>query len=98
MHRSDELIKTYSEPRVINECALHQYSGLGSKKPPSFGCKICNEITFFTILARKSSKGFNHAALDELEAMIHAMCELEDEGSFDFKVEAPKFNIEKDAA
>ena len=99
MHRSDEVIKTYSaEPRVINECAFHGYTGIGSRKPPSYGCKICNEITFFTIVARRSSKGINLEALDELEAKIHAIVELAEEGLFDFKVEAPKFEIEKDAA
>jgi len=99
MDRTDVIIGDFkSEPRVVQECKFHGYKGLGSKKKPEYGCEICNFITLFTLLARKGDgKSMNKAALDELEACIHAIVELDSEGQFDFKIEDPTFNIEKDA-
>lgn len=99
MHRSDVIMTDFQkEIRVSNECKLHGYKGIGSKVPPVYGCETCNFMTFFTILARKSKNTLDKSVLDELESYIHAICELEDEGQFDFKVEAPTFQIDKDAA
>lgn len=98
MNHSESIFTNYQkEQKVSVECPVHNYAGLGSKKKPEYGCKMCNEVTFFTILARKSKNSFNKEALEELEACIRAICELEDEGQFDFKVNAPQFDIQKDA-
>lgn len=99
MSHSESIFANYQkEHKVSVECPVHGYAGIGSKKKPEYGCKTCNEVTFFTILARKSKNSFNKEALDELEAYVRAICELEDEGAFDFKVNAPTFDVQKDAA
>lgn len=100
MNREDVIISDFqSEPRVVQSCKFHGYSGIGSKKKPEYGCEICNFITMFTILARHTDKQhrLDKAKLDEFEACIHAICELEDEGAFDFKVTTPEITIHKDA-
>src|SRR5579859_1660545 len=98
MDRSDVILGDFkSETRVVQECKFHGYTGLGSKKKPEYGCEICNFLTFFTLLARKSKTSLNKEALDELEAYITALCELEDEGKFDWVVDTPEFDIQKNA-
>jgi hypothetical protein len=97
MNRQEALHTAYSkQPLVVETCKLHNYSGIGSKAKPAFDCQICAFITLRTLLARKP--GDFRANLDELEAKIHAICELDDEGLFDYKSEAPTFKIEKDVA
>lgn len=97
-NRQEQLVKTLQEPRVINECKTHGYSGLGSKKPPADGCKMCNEVTFFTIVAGKVKDGkVDLEALDRIEAYIHALVELCEEGRFDWVINSPEFKIQKDA-
>jgi len=97
--RTDVILGDFkSQPRVVQSCKFHGYTGLGSKIKPEFGCEICNFLTIFTLLAMKSDgKGFNKTALDEFEACIHAIVELDKEGAFDFKVEEPEFDIQKNA-
>lgn len=99
MDRTDVILGDFkSQPRVVQSCKFHGYSGLGSKKKPEEGCEICNFITIFTILARKGDgKTMNKTALDEFEACIHAMVELDEAGEFDFKVNQPSFDIQKNA-
>lgn len=97
MDRTDVILGDFkSEPRVVQECKFHGYTGLGSKKKPEYGCEICNFLTIFTILAGGKNK-FDKAKLEEFEACIHAICELDDEGLFDFEPKAPEITIKKNA-
>ena len=71
----------YEGERVTLHCAKHHYFGEGDQTP-TVGCKECAQVQLMLIFCRK--KGDKQAALDELEALIHALCELDDEGSFDY--------------
>lgn len=83
----------------MQECKFHGYTGLGSKKKPEYGCEICNFLTIFTILAGGVKPGakLDKTKLDEFEACIQAMCELDSEGLFDFVPKEPEITIKKNA-
>lgn len=63
-------------------CHVHGYYGQPIPGPTE-KCKQCGEVYLRQILATKS--GDYQANLDELEAIIHAMVELDEEGLFDYK-------------
>lgn len=76
------------DARIVLHCGLHQYAGPGSAKPPVEGCERCAHVMIYTLVARQ--KGNKLQALDELEAILRALCELDDEGAFDY---APALEI-----
>lgn len=70
------------DKKLKNLCALHGYYGQPST-PPREGCKNCAEVYLRLILAL--TPGDYQENLDKLEALIHGIVELEQEGKFDYK-------------
>lgn len=92
----DILAKAFGEQRALITCGLHNYVPGSKHQKPRSGCKNCIEADFIYILSTK--KGDLKENLDQLEAIIHSLCELDDEGKMDFILDKPIITTEKDAA
>jgi len=84
LHDSQKVLDGYlDEQRVVLHCATHNYAGPGSKVAPKEGCPKCAHVMLYTIIARQS--GDKQDAIGQLEDIIHALVELDEEGAFDYK-------------
>lgn len=84
LHDSKQVLDGYlNEERVILHCGTHNYAGPGTKTLPTDGCQKCAHVLIYSLVARK--EGNKLEALGELEDIIHALIELDEEGSFDYK-------------
>lgn len=68
--------------KLKNLCAVHGYYGQPIPGPRE-GCKNCAEVYLKLILAL--TPGDYKENFDKLEALIHGIVELEQEGKFDYK-------------
>jgi len=60
------------------------------------GCSQCNMVNLVRMVARAPA-GKQLEEFEKLEALIHAMCELEDEGKLDVNLQRhPTITIERD--
>jgi len=82
-----------NEELIHIKCPIHNYFGIGQSTTPTQGCVLCAKVQILTILVTK--KGDMNENLSQLESILHAACELSEEGKFDYLPSKPKFTIEK---
>lgn len=62
----------------------------------TFGCAQCNMVNFVTMIARSKNP---REDFERLEALVHAMCELEDDGKLDIQLQRhPTITVEHEDA
>lgn len=97
MTKSNAYLAEVLDPRkVMLECEIHHYlPGRDIRK--HLGCKHCLMADFVKMFAETPPE-LRQERLDQFEALIHTMCELEDAGKLDIKLQRyPTLTIEKDA-
>jgi hypothetical protein len=97
MSKSEAYLADVLDPRkVILECEVHHYvPGRDIRKHT--GCKQCIMADYVKMFAETPPE-LRAERLDQFEALIHTMCELEDEGKLDITLQRhPTIQIEKDA-
>lgn len=78
------------------ECEIHHYVP-GRDVRRHTGCKQCIMADYVKMFAETPPE-LRAERLDQFEALIHTMCELEDEGKLDITLQRhPTIQIEKDA-
>jgi hypothetical protein len=92
----DIISRAFGEQRALPTCGLHNYVPGSKHQSPRAGCKNCIEADFIFILASK--KGDLQENLDQFEAIIQSLCELDAEGKMDFVLDKPVIHTQKDAA
>lgn len=82
--------------KVALICSLHNYTPGGEPRRHT-GCVQCIMCDFVYMFANTPVEK-QKEDLDRFEALIHALCELEDEGKLDVNIQRhPTLTIEKDA-
>lgn len=86
--------------KVTIYCSLHSYFGpskSGAEVKPQQGCGKCWTVLYLHDIAN-APPAERGARLDELEAVVHKMCELAGKGKWDFEpYRHSKIEIERDA-
>lgn len=86
--------------KVTIYCGLHNYFGpskSGAEIKPTQGCGRCWTVMYLHDIAN-TPPDQRAERLDELEAVIHKMCELDAKGKWDYQpYRHSKIEIEKDA-
>jgi len=82
--------------KVVLTCEIHHYvPGRDIRKHT--GCKQCIMADFIAMFAQTPPE-LRQERLDQFEALIHTMCELDDQGKLDVTLQRhPTLIIEKDA-
>lgn len=93
---SDEHVAQVLDPNKITLiCGKHKYTA-GDTAHRGVMCADCNRVDFITMFARMDPK-IRAEKLDEFEGIVHAMCELEDEGKLDINIyQRPIITFEKE--
>lgn len=92
----DILADAFDEKRAILICGKHNYVAGSKHQKPRMGCPDCVKVTYIHLIATRG--GDIKENLDQLEAIIHGLVELDQEGKMDFQITRPTIEIEKDAA
>lgn len=95
--RTAELVSNLlSGDKVSLICSVHNYTP-GSAPRTHRGCPQCIMCDYVFMFAN-TPKDRQREALDQFEALIHGLCELEDEGKLDVNIQRhPTMTIERDA-
>jgi len=93
----DELL---DPTKVTLYCGLHNYFGPaknGVETKPAQGCPRCWTVLYFHDIAN-APPDQRAERMDELEAVVHKMCEMAAKGKWDYEpYRHAKIEIEKDA-
>lgn len=87
----EKLEAAFGQDRATLYCGTHGYTG-AAKSLPTPGCKSCAQVQLMMMFCNNKNPD-RKAALDELEAVIHSLCELDAEGQFDYKPIKPEFKL-----
>lgn len=93
----NSLVSEILDPQKVTlVCGKHNHVAGGVRRHT--GCSRCIMVDFVAMFA-KTPPEKRQEALDQFEALVHAMCEADDEGTFDINIyKHPTVVIEKDAA
>ena len=90
------LAEVLDPKKVIITCEIHHYVP-GRDVRRHLGCKQCIMADYVKMFAETPPE-LREERLDQFEGLIHTLCELDDEGKFDLKLDRhPQLVIEKDA-
>lgn len=95
--RTAELVANLMDgDRVVLICDIHHYTP-GGENLPGEGCQKCI-MCYYVWMFANTPKEKQREDFERFEGLIHAMCELDDEGKFDISLRRhPILTIEKDA-
>jgi hypothetical protein len=91
---NSQLLAEVLDPnKVTLVCEIHNYvAGSGARR--NLGCKKCIMVDYIYMIA-KTPPEKRAETLDRFEALVKAMCELEDEGQLDVQIyDRPQIEIE----
>lgn len=89
----DILARAFDEKRATLVCGKHNFVAGSKHQKPHMGCPDCIKVTFIHLIATR--QGDVKENLDQLEAIIHGLVELDQEGKMDFEMQRPDIQITK---
>lgn len=96
---SKRLEEIMDPTKVVVYCALHNYFGPskdGAEVKPAQNCQRCWFVLYFHDIVSAPPED-RAQRMDELEAVVHKMCELADKGKWDYEpYRHAKIEIEKE--
>lgn len=97
MSKSAAYLNDVLDPnKVILTCEIHHYVP-GREVRKNLGCKQCIMADYVKMFAETPPE-LRQERLDQFEALIQTMCELDDKGKLDITLQRhPTITIEKDA-